>query len=204
MRFPKETVFTSIGLYTDGLSLNKVRRRIKKIYGIVIKSNQAILNWLEKFGKRLTRPLHGLAERLHCDETKIRMWKKGLFLWLWAMRCKGSQPIGWHISMSRDMHETDMFFWATRRRFPIDYMPKSIRTDKMPAYSFSIAKVFDHEVRHEKVISFRHGNNIIENFWRCKNRFPRFRTIKNAKKFIDHWMWETYENEIFLSWVYWT
>jgi len=203
MRHRKDVVYTSIGLYTDGLSLNKVRRRIKKTYGVVIKSNQTILNWLEKFGKRLTKPLHGLAERLHCDETKIRMWKKGLFLWLWAMRCKGSQPIGWHISMERDMYNTDMLMWETRRRFPIGYFPKIIRTDKMPAYSSSIAKVFDHEVKHEKVISFKHGNNVIENFWRCKNRFPRFRTMRNAKKFIDHWMWETYENEIFLSWVYW-
>lgn len=204
MRFPKEIVFTSIGLYTDGLSLNKVRRRIKKIYGIAIKSNQTILNWLEKFGKRLTKPLHGLAERLHCDETKIRMWKKGLFLWFWAMRCKGSQPIGWHVSMDRDMNQTKLLMWETRRRFPIDYMPKAIRTDKMPSYPFAIAKVFDHEVKHEKVISFKHGNNVIENFWRCKNRFPRFRTMKNAKTFINHWIWETYENEILLSWVYWT
>ena len=204
MRFQKNIVYTSIGLYTDGLSLTKVRGRIKKIYGVVIKSNQTILNWLEKFGKKLTKPLQNLAERLHCDETKLRMWKKGLFLWFWAMRCKGSQPVGWHVSMDRDMHNTSLLMWETRRRFPIGYMPKVIRTDKMPAYPFAIAKVFDHEVKHEKVISFKHGNNVIENFWRCKNRFPRFRTMKNAKKFIEHWMWETYENEIFLSWVYWT
>ena len=188
-----------MGLYTDGLSLRRVRRRIKKIYGIAISSNQTILNWLEKFGKRLTKPLQNLAERLHCDETKIRMWKKGLFLWFWAMRCKGSQPIGWHVSMDRDMHETKMLMWEARRRFPVCYWPEAIRTDKMPAYGFAIHSVLGHDVKHENVISFRHGNNVVENFWRCKKYFPRFRTMKNAKKFIEHWMWEFYAEEAFLA-----
>ncbi|MBI2971686.1 MAG: hypothetical protein HYY37_04695 [Candidatus Aenigmarchaeota archaeon] len=58
----------------------------------------------------------------------------------------------------------------------------------MPAYGFAIHSVFGYDVQHEKVISFRHGNNIIENFWRCKRSFPGFRAMKSAKKFIDHWM----------------
>ena len=101
------------------------------------------------------------------------------------------------------MQDAKFLFWETKRKFPVGYLPKAIRTDKLPSYNRAIKKVFNYEVKHEKVISFKHGNNVIENFWRCKNRFPRFRTMKNAKKFIDHWMWETYENEIFLSWVYW-
>ncbi len=56
----------------------------------------------------------------------------------------------------------------------------------MPAYPFAIANVFDHEVKHEKVVSFKHGNNVIETFWKCKHRFPKFGPIKNCKKFINH------------------
>ena len=199
MRFPKDVVETSMGLRSEGLSLKRTRIRAKKIHKILVKSNQTILNWFDKYGKKLTKPVQNLAERLHSDETLIRMWKKGLFLYFWAMICKGSQPVGWHVSLGRDMHETKMFMWEARRRFPIGYIPKVIRTDKMPAYPFAIAKVFDHEVKHEKMISFKHGNNVIENFWRCKRKFPRFRTLKNARKFIDHWMWEVYGNEEFLS-----
>ena len=198
MRFKKHVVETAIGLYIDGLSLRKVRRRIKKIYGIVIKSNQTILNWLYKFGKKPVNFLTGLKPRLYGDETKVRMWLKGLFLWFWALRCEGSQPVGWHVSMQRDMHETKMLMWEARRHFPPNYWPEAIRTDKMPAYGFAIHSVLGHEVKHEKMISFKHGNNVIENFWRCKNRFPRFRTLKTAKKFIDHWMWENFGDDSFL------
>ncbi len=68
----------------------------------------------------------------------------------------------------------------------------------LPAYSFAIHTVLGHDVKHERVISFKHGNNVIENFWRCKNRFPRFRTIESARKFIDHWMGENFGEDSFL------
>jgi transposase-like protein len=197
MQFPKKLVYAAIGLYTDGLSLRSVRKRIKKIYGILIKSNQTILNWLEKFGKKLTKIVKGVGERLHADETLIKTYKKGVFFYLWVVRGKGTEPVGWHVSQNRTLYETKILMWEAKRRFPPTYCPKSIRTDSMPAYRQAIMKVFNHEVKHEKVLSFKHGNNIIENFFRCKNRFPRFRTLKTAKKFIDHWIWENLEMIIF-------
>lgn len=204
MRYPKQIVETSMGLRSEGLFLRRVRKRTHKIHKILVKSNQTILNWFEKFCKKLTKPVQGLAERLHCDETLLKTLRKGEFFYFWAMRCKGSQPVGWHVSLDRDMQQTKLLMWETRRRFPIGYMPKSIRTDKMPAYPFAIAKVFDHEVRHERVISFKHGNNAIETFWKCKNRFPKFGSLRNAKKFIDHWIWEFYGEEEFSASFYHT
>jgi len=204
MRHTKDVVETSMGLRSEGLSLRRTRIRTKRIKNVLVKSNQTILNWFEKFGKRLKKPVQNLAQRLHADETLLKTLRKGEFFYLWAMRCKGSQPVGWHVSTSRDMQETDQFFWSTRRRFPIGYFPKIIRTDKMPAYPFSIARVFDHEVKHERVISFKHGNNVIETFWKCKHRFPKFGSMKNCKKFIDHWMWEFYSEESFLTSFYHT
>lgn len=199
MRFPKDVVETAVGLYTDGLSLRKTRRRIKKIYKVLVKSNQSVLNWLEKFGKVPKQILSGLADLLHADETKLKTYKKGLFFWLWAIRCKGMQPVGWHISLGRTMNDTKLLLWEARRRFPINYWPKAIRTDKMPAYRFAIMKVFNHEVKHEKVISFRHGNNVIECFFRCKKGFPRFRTLENARIFVNHWVWENFGDDSFLA-----
>jgi len=49
-----------------------------------------------------------------------------------------------------------------------------------------MSSMFHHDAKHEKVISFKHGNNVIENFFRCKNRFSWFRTLERARKFIDH------------------
>lgn len=192
MQFPKDVVETAMGLRSDGLPLRKVRRRARRIHKIHVKSDQTILNWFRKFGKVPKQALSGLADLLHADETKLKTWKKGLFFWFWAMRGKGCQPVGWHVSLSRDMHEAKMLMWEARRRFPIGYMPKAIRTDKMPAYRRAISSVFAHEVKHTKVVSFKHGNNIIECFWRCKRSFPRFRTIESARIFINHWMWENF------------
>ena len=197
MRYSKNVVETSMGLRSEGLPLHRVRKRTQKIHKTLVKSNQTILNWFDKFGKKLTKPVQGLAKRLHGDETLLKTLKKGVFLYFWALRCTGMEPVGWHVSNGRDMHETKMLMWEARQRFPIGYMPKAIRTDKMPAYPFAIAKVFDHEVKHEKMISFKHGNNVIECFWRCKRRFPKFGTVKNAKTFIDHWMWENYGDDSF-------
>ncbi|MBI5347694.1 MAG: IS6 family transposase [Candidatus Aenigmarchaeota archaeon] len=206
MRFPREVVEAAIGLYTDGLSLRKVRKRIKKIFGLVIKSSQTILNWLKKFGKKPRQALKGLAKLLHADETMLKTYKKGLFFWFWAIRCKGMQPVGWHVSLNRNLYETKMLMWETRRRFPVGYWPETVRTDKMPAYGSAIHKVFGHDVRHEQMKSFKHGNNVIENFFRCKNRFPRFRTLEGATIFINHWLWENSgEDSIFsclLSYLY--
>ena len=188
-----------MGLRTEGLSLKRTRIRTKKIHRILVKSNQTILNWFVKFGKTLTKPVQGLAERLHADETLLKTHKKGVFFYFWAMRCKGMQPVGWHVSEDRNLHETKMFMWEARRRFPIGYTPKAIRTDSMPAYRFAVMNVFNHAIRHEKVISFKHGNNIVENFFRCKNRFPRFRTPEAAKIFVNHWMWENFGDDLFLA-----
>ena len=199
MQFPKCVVETSMGLRSDGLPLHKARRRARRIHKIHVKSDQTVLDWFKKFGKMPKQVLKGLADLLHADETKLKTYKKGLFFWFWAMRCKGSQPVGWHVSLGRTMHDTKLLMWEARRRFPADYLPEAIRTDKMPAYRFAIMSVFAHEVKHEKVISFKHGNNVIENFFRCKNRFPRFRTLENAKRFVDHWMWENFGDETFLA-----
>lgn len=196
-----------MGLRSEGLPLHRVRKRAHKIHKALVKSNQTILNWFDKFGRNLTKPVQGLAERLHADETLLKTLKKGVFFYFWALRCAGSQPVDWHVSTGRDMHETKMLMWEARRRFPVGYLPKAIRTDKMPAYPFAIAKVFDHEVKHEKMISFKHGNNAIECFWRCKRRFPKFVSLKNTGKFVNHWIWEFYGDEEFLtrlaSYVYW-
>lgn len=73
----------------------------------------------------------------------------------------------------------------------------------MPAYRFAISRVFSHAVKHEKIISFKHGNNVIENFFRCKRRFPRFRTLESARPYLSYWVSdynaEKLEIAIFLS-----
>ena len=146
MNFPREVVENSIGLYTDGLPLRRVRRRIKKIYKILIKSNQTILDWLQKFGKKPKQVLSGLADLLHADETLVKTYKKGLFFYFWAIKCKGMQPVGWNVSEDRTLHEAKMMLWEARRKFPIGYWPKAVRTDGYPGYRQAIVEVLGTEL----------------------------------------------------------
>jgi len=95
--------------------------------------------------------------------------------------------VGWHLSEQRTLHDAKLLFWETRRRFPVTYWPKAIRTDGWPGYRQAITKVFSHEVKHDKFLSFKeHSNNEIENFFRCKRRFPRFRNPESAKVYTRH------------------
>ncbi len=135
--------------------------------------------------------IQSLGEKLHCDETLLKTFQKPVFYYFWAVKCPKTKCIvGWHLSKHRTLRDTKLLLWEARRRFPIGYFPEAVRTDSMPAYRFAIMKVFNHEVRHEKVISFKHGNNAIENFFRCKRRFPRFMTLESARKYIAYWVAE--------------
>lgn len=190
MRFPKKVMETAVSLYHKGLTLKAVKQSVMEIFGIRI-STTAVWKWCQRFGKKSCEVIKGLGERLHADETLLKTFVKGVFLYFWALKCPVTKAIvGWHISHQRTLHDTKLLFWEARRRFPAGYFPKAIRTDSMPAYRFAISKVFNHEVKHEKVISFKHGNNVIENFFRCKRGFRKFRTLESARNYIAHFVTE--------------
>ena len=89
------------------------------------------------------------------------------------------------------MQDANFLFWEARRRFPSSYLPKAVRTDGWPGYREAIHKVFSHEVKHDICFSFKnHSNNVIENFFRCKRRFPKFRDVNSARKYVGHWICE--------------
>ncbi len=190
MKFPRFVIRNSVDLRHDGLTLERTRYRISKIHKIVVKAVSTVWYWCQRFVNKFKQTIQGLSERLHCDETLIRTFQKGKFLYFWAVKCpKTKCVVGWHISEHRTMYDAKLLFWETRRKFPVGYMPKFIRTDKMPAYNFAINKVFNHEVKHEKVLSFKHGNNVIENFFRCKNKFPKFRTLQSSGRYLSTWIY---------------
>ena len=51
----------------------------------------------------------------------------------------------------------------------------------------AIFEVFGPEVKHDKFISFKeYNNNDIENTWRIKHWFPRFRNLDSARIHTRH------------------
>lgn len=202
MRFPKHMVYASVDLYHSGLTLEFTRKNVSKIYEIPVKAASTIYRWTKRFSKGFKEIIQGLSERLHADETLIKTFQKGKFFYFWAIKCPKTKCIvGWHLSEHRTLQDAKLLLWEARRKFPPTYMPKAIRTDGYPGYRFAIMRVFSHEVEHEKMTSFKHGNNVIENFFRCKRRFPRFRTIESARRYIEQWVYE-YNSEKLKFWTY--
>jgi len=192
MRFPKQAVETSVDLRHSGLTLKSTRKNLSKIYKTPVKADSTIHRWCKKFAKQTSGIIEGLADLLHCDETLLKTNKKRKFFYFWAIKCPKTKAIvGWHLSEHRTLSDAKKLLWEARRRFPVSYLPKAIRTDGFPGYRFAIHKVFSFEVKHDKFLSFKnHSNNEIENFFRCKKRFPKFWDINYARKYIGHWVYE--------------
>lgn len=191
MRFPKKVVEIAVSLYHKGLTLKAVKKAVFEIFELIV-SEVSIYKWSKKFAKQTSCVIEGLADLLHCDETLLKTYKKRRFFYFWAVKCpKTKCVVAWHLSEHRTLYDAKLLFWGARRKFPIGYMPKAIRTDGFPGYRFAIHKVFAYEVEHDKFLSFKnHSNNVIENFFRHKKKFPKFRNIKSARKYIGHWVYE--------------
>jgi transposase-like protein len=191
MRFPRKVVEIAVSLYHKGLTLKAVKKAISEIFELAV-SEVSIYKWSKKFAKQTSQVLQGLADLLHCDETLLKTYKKRKFFYFWAIKCPKTKCIvGWHLSEHRTLKDAKLLLWEARRKFPIDYLPKAIRTDGFPGYRFAIHKVFSYEVKHDRFLSFKnHSNNVIENFFRHKRKYPKFRTVKSARKYIGHWVSE--------------
>jgi transposase-like protein len=191
MRFPKKFVETAVSLYHKGLTLKVTKKAVFEIFELVV-SEVSIYKWSKKFAKQTSQVLKGLADLLHCDETLLKTYKKRRYFYFWAIKCpKTKFAVAWHLSEHRTLRDAKLLLWEARRRFPTGYLPKAIRTDGFLGYRFAIHKVFSHEVEHDKFLSFKnHSNNVIETFFRCKRRFPKFRSIESVRKYVGHWVYE--------------
>ena len=196
MRFPKRVVETGVSLYHKGLTLKAVKKAVFEIFELIV-STTSIWKWSQRLAKQASGVIQGLAGLLHCDETLLKTYRKRTYFYFWAVKCPKTKCIvGWHLSEHRTLQDAKLLLWECRRRFPVDYLPKAIRTDGFPVYREAIHKVFSYEVEHDRFLSFKnHSNNVIENFFRHKKKFPKFRNLESAKKYIGHWVAEYNEEK---------
>jgi len=187
MRFAKEQVETAVDIRHKGLTLENTRRAVSKAYKIVVRSVSSIWRWCARFAKKDMEIIRGLGEMLHADETEIDLFN-GEKAWFWGVKCPITKKlVATHVSKTRTLPDAISLLWEARRRFPVGYWPKTIRTDGWPGYRRAIFEVFGPEVKHDKFLSFKsHSNNEIENTWRMKHWFPRFRNLESARIHTRH------------------
>lgn len=185
--YPKDTVSLAVGIYANGNSGKMAKTVVKDQKGYAIGVSTP-WHWVQTYGKRFedNSILFGLSDLLHCDETQHKT-ETGNKLYIWALKCpKTKVLVAWHVSSRRTQEEVEKLLWKAKRRFPVSWMPKEIRTDSFAGYYPAIMKVFGREVKQDRFKSFEeHSNNEIECFFRCKKRLPKFKTARTAEPYLN-------------------
>ncbi len=187
MRHPKEQVYSAVEIRHEGLTLKKTKKVVSNAFKIPIKAVSSVWRWCKRFAKDDKQTIYGLSDLLHVDETEIELYD-GEKAWWWGVKDPATKKfVATHVSKTRNLASARFLFWEARRRFPVGYWPKVIRTDGWPGYRRAIFEVFGPEVKHDKFLSFKsHSNNEIENAWRMKKWFPRFRDIEFGRIHTRH------------------
>ena len=120
------------------------------------------------------------------DDTQVKSAKNSEKFHFFAVKDKLTRLIvGWSLSKRRNSDAAAAALESARQKFLPTYEPEKIRTDSFQGYRTAIVKVFKHRVKHERFKSFKeHSNNVIEEFFRNKHRWPRFRSIESARRFL--------------------
>ena len=178
MRTKTEIIAFALDLYFEGLSVRKVQRQIKKIFGVKA-SQVAIHNWITKYSRLvkefLTQFKFELGDTWHCDETAIKV--KGEQRWFWEIIDEETRfMVACLLSESRGVNETKELF--RRASEIIKRKPKEIITDGLHAYRKGFNKHFYDHHRSCKLIQ-RAGIRGI----RCNNLVERLHgTLKDRLK----------------------
>ena len=160
-RFPhmetdSRIIATSIDLYFEGLSLRKVARQIKKIFGVRV-SHTTILYWIEKYAGLVGDFVSSLEPPSLCnlwqtDETMIRM--EGDWKWLWEAIDEDTRfLVATHVSEKR--RKTDVVRFLKSYPWAENQKPRVITTDGLHTYRKGINRVFYSRFRDRTTIHRR-------------------------------------------------
>src|SRR4030042_4238891 len=191
MKTPINQVAAAIGMYYDGLSQNKVRFQLKRIYNTDV-SDFAVYNWIERFTKdaiRITdayQPNTGFVWL--CDETAVKVAGKNFWL-LSCIDVKTRFLLASRLSPYRRVEAIQALLKEAYNRS--GKVPKVIMTDRLHAYVHAVPTIFGDKARHLQVNKFteKPNNNIIERMQgTIKSRLKTMRGLKSidtAKTVID-------------------
>ncbi len=171
MRNNGRIIATAIDLFFDGLSVRKVKKHIRKIFGVEV-SFQTINNWVQKYSKLVKkfadnlRPTFNDNAVWNCDETVLKC--KGVNHWFYDAIDKDTRfLINNHLSYLRGLKDTTKFFQNCKNVAKKN--PWLVVTDSMNSYHSSFNRVFytnKQDCRHltYEGLTARKNNNRIERF----------------------------------------
>lgn len=190
-RHSPEVITAALDLRAKGLSLSDVVDHLDQHHRIKV-SRQTILDWQNKFGKKLKSFSQTLTPHLgkvfHADEMFIKQRKNWIYYWD-CIDYKTKFLIADHLSEERSYDEGTTFLNKIKLGSP--ELPKEIHTDNSYDYPIAFKRVFPKRRIHKHYPAWKHKfkNNPIERLHNTlKQRYKVFRGFDNprsAEKFFD-------------------
>jgi putative transposase len=185
MKYPPDRIASAIGLFYDGLSIDKIRRQLDHLYK-VYPSDSTVYEWITRYVKIAvdkTKSTHiSVGNYWVADETVLKL-DKDVKVWFWDIIDDETRfLLGSHISLTRTIKDAQILMENA-----LEYagkMPKIIFTDRLAAYLDGIELTFGSDTQHIQGSPFEIENNTnkIERFHSTlKSRTEIMRGMQNPK-----------------------
>lgn len=195
MRFPPEQIAASINMFYDGLSIDTIRRQLKRLYN-VRPSDSTVYTWIVRFTEVAAKEVKisdvKVGDLWIVGETVLNI-NEGKDAWLWdIMDDKTRFLLASHMPSSRTMQNARQLM--SRAVKTAGHRPKIINLDKRKAYLDGIEIVFGADVRHLQPEGFtvEPNMNMIERFHgTLEARTKIIRRMKNretSKLIMEGWL----------------
>lgn len=190
-RHSPEVITAALDLRARGMSLKDVKEHLNQHHRVRV-SRQTILDWQNKFGKKLKCFTQSLIPHLgnvfHADEMFIKKRKEWIYYWD-CIDYETKFLIADHVSDDRNDKEAVDFLNKIKLGSP--KIPNEIHTDNSFDYPPAFRKVFPRKRIHKHYPAWKKKfkNNPIERFHNTlKQRYKVFRNFHNkqgAENFFD-------------------
>jgi putative transposase len=195
MKYPPDRIATAITLFYDGLSIDKIRRRIDDLYH-AYPSDSTVYEWIIRYTKiavAKTKPTHITVGNYWVGDETVLKLDKGVKVWFWDIIDDETRfLLGSHISLARTIKDAQILM--ENALYQAGKMPKLIFTDRLAAYLDGIELTFGSKTQHIQGSPFEIENNTnkIERFHSTlKSRTDIMRGMQNPKTaalIMDGWL----------------
>lgn len=194
MRTPIDVIGSALNMFYEGLSLNAIRRQLNQTYSYT-PSDSTVYEWIIRFTNAVLSTIDTYKAKTGsmwvADETVLKV--AGNNTWFWdVIDSKTRFLLASHFSRSRTTKDCQIVMIDAIEHSL--YIPSSIITDKLRAYSDGIELVFGAYTEHFQSHGFirQPNTNMIERFHgtiKARTKIMRgMKKLDTAKLIMNGWL----------------
>jgi putative transposase len=195
MKYPPDRIATAITLFYDGLSIDKIRRRIDDLFHSYT-SDSTVYEWIVRYSKIAvdkTKSTHITVGNYWVGDETVLKLDKGVNAWFWDIIDDDTRfLLASHMSLTRTTNDAQILMENALEQ--AGKIPKIIFTDRLRAYLDGIELTFGSNTKHIQGSPFdvQNNTNKIERFHSTlKSRTEIMRGMQNPKTamiIMDGWL----------------